>query len=339
MCLLVPLVPGAPRAVAAQAHVRIVADGDWFYQQPAGKRLARLPGGTELVGGELQGDWQAVTLDGWIFLASVGPAGRPGFDLAVTRAPEENLRAAAAGPLITQLPQGFLLTKVGDDHRWVHVQRGGWMRRAALEPAAEVASARSAPPDTAVSRSVPSPPDSGPPAPAPQDSSRAQAARRTAVYRAPDGPEAGLLAPSTPMRVLSRSGEWTRVQFEGWVKTADVTTAPPGVLLGVSAAELRTDPERYIGQMLRWTLQFIAVETGDELRPEIPAGATYLLARGPVPERGFVYVLVPDGKRQLVQALSPLAVVQVTARVRAGRSRYLGNPVVELESLDVESQP
>ena len=29
-----------------------------------------------------------------------------------------------------------------------------------------------------------------------------------------------MIAASTPMRVLSRSGVWTRVQFEGWVKTA-----------------------------------------------------------------------------------------------------------------------
>src|SRR2546428_7864032 len=38
------------------------------------------------------------------------------------------------------------------------------------------------------------------------------------------------------------------------------------------------------------SLQFIALEQADELRPEIPAGGTYLLARGPLPERGFAYV-------------------------------------------------
>jgi hypothetical protein len=35
-----------------------------------------------------------------------------------------------------------------------------------------------------------------------------------------------------------------------------------------------------------------------------------------------------------VQALAPLANIQVTARVRQGRSRYLGNPVVDLISLE-----
>jgi hypothetical protein len=104
--------------------------------------------------------------------------------------------------------------------------------------------------------------------------------------------------------------------------------------VGVSAAELRAEPQRYFGQVLRWTLQYIAVQKADDLRPDIPAGATYVLARGPLPERGFVYVIIPDGKLASIRALAPLATIQVTARVRQGRSRFLGNPVVELISLE-----
>ncbi len=312
--------------------------GEWFYQQPGGKRLARVLPGSEVLAGETQADWQGVTLDGWIFLASVGPTARAGFDLAVTRAPDENLRATPGGTLIAQLPQGFALSRIEEDRRWVHVQRAGWMPSASLQPVAVVADARSAVPDTGPGRPTPgrNPGDTTPAAMA-TDSSRAQPARRTTLFRAPDGPQAGMIAPSTPMRVLSRSREWARVQFEGWVKSADLTTPPPGVLVGVSAAELRTDPQRYVGQTLRWTLQFIALQKADELRPEIPAGGTYLLVRGPLPERGFAYVFVADAKRPLVEALTPLTVIQVTARVRAGRSRFLGNPVVDLLSLEVQS--
>jgi hypothetical protein len=139
------------------------------------------------------------------------------------------------------------------------------------------------------------------------------------------------------VRVLSRTGEWTRVQFEGWVKSADLAAAPPGVLLGVSAAELRADPERFRGQVLRWTLQYIALQTADELRPDIPAGATYMLARGPSPERGFVYVVIPETRRATVDRLTALATIQVSVRVRAGRSRFLGHPVVDLISLESPS--
>jgi len=169
--------------------------------------------------------------------------------------------------------------------------------------------------------------------------SRLQPARRTMVYRAPDGPLAGTLTQATPLRVLSRSGDWARVEVQGWVKAGDLETAPTGVLVGVTAAEVRADPQRYIGQTLRWTLQYLAQAQADELRPEMPAGATYLLTRGPLPERGFVYVVVPDGKRALVERLAPLSVIAVTATVRAGRSRYLGNPVVDLVTLDVAPTP
>jgi hypothetical protein len=196
------------------------------------------------------------------------------------------------------------------------------MKRAALESVGAVVNAGGAMPDTG-----------GTAAEAP----RTQSARRTTIYRAPEGPEAGMVGQSTPLRVVSRSGEWTRVQLEGWVKTADLATANSDVLVGITAAEVRTDPQRYVGQSLRWTLQYIAVQQADELRPEIPAGRTYLLTRGPLPERGFVYVVVPDSKQSLVSALAPLSIIQITARVRAGRSHYLGNPVVDLLSLEVQS--
>jgi hypothetical protein len=86
--------------------------------------------------------------------------------------------------------------------------------------------------------------------------------------------------------------------------------------------------------VLRWTLQFISMQKADELRPEMPTGASYLLARGPLPERGFVYVVVPEAKRAQLEALAPLATIQVTARVRTGRTRFLGNPVLDLISLE-----
>jgi hypothetical protein len=79
-----------------------------------------------------------------------------------------------------------------------------------------------------------------------------------------------------------------------------------------------------------------AVHLGpDDLRPDVPAGATYLLCRGPVPERGFVYVVVPANRRDVVETLTPLATIDISARVRTGRSRYLGNPVVDLLSLEI----
>lgn len=289
-----------------------------------------------MVSGEERGDWQAVTLEGWIFATSVGVTARAGADLAVIRAPEENLRDAPSGALVAKLPEGFLLNKVGEDKRWVHVQRVGWMKRSALEPVGTVAAAASAVADTAAGAgaAVPAASDSGS-----GEATRAQPRRRTTLYRAPEGPEAGTLGQSTPLRVISRSGDWSRVQLEGWVKSVDLATDGPGVLAGVTAAEVRTDPQRFVGQSVRWTLQYIAIQQADELRPEIPIGAKYLLARGPLPERGFVYVVIPDAKRALVASLTPLTIIQVIARVRAGRSHYLGNPVIDLLALEAQAGP
>src|SRR6266851_4292780 len=67
--------------------------------------------------------WMQVLLEGWIFSTSVGPSDRPDFDLLVNRSPNENLRAAPAGPLVAELSQGFGLKRASPDSsgRWVHV--------------------------------------------------------------------------------------------------------------------------------------------------------------------------------------------------------------------------
>src|SRR2546426_104957 len=340
--LLAVLSLANPQAAASQGgnRYRVSVDNAWFYQDVAGRRIARLARGALLTGGggATRNDWIQVTLDGWIFATSVGRSDRPDFDLLVTRAPNENLRAAPAGPLVAELSQGFGLKRAPPDSagRWVHVTRQGWVQRSALAPIADVVATRTA--DTTRDSTA----DQGGLTPGPRpgkdttrvDSTRAQPVRVTTLYRAPDGPEAGTVATDTPLRVLSRNGEWTRVQFEGWGKGGDLQAAPAGVLVGITAAELRAEPQRYAGQVLRWNLEFIAIQKADDLRPDIPSGTSYVLGRGPLPERGFVYVVVPDNKLPAFRALTPLVTMTITARVRNGRSRYLGNPVVDLISLE-----
>jgi len=347
LSLATPQVP--PAAAQGGNRYRVNVDNAWFYQDVAGRRIARLAHGALLTGGggATRNDWIQVTLDGWIFATSVGRSDRPDFDLLVTRAPNENLRAAPAGPLVAELSQGFGLKRAPRDStggRWVHVTRQGWVQRSALAPIADVVATRTA--DTSDSDTTHEGPTPGRRPGAGVDSStthsdstRAQPVRVTTLYRAPDGPEAGTVATDTPLRVLSRNGEWTRVQFEGWVKGGDLQAAPAGVLVGITAAELRAEPQRYAGQVLRWNLEFIAIQKADELRPDIPSGTSYVLGRGPLPERGFVYVVVPDSKLPAFRALTPLVTMTITARVRNARSRYLGNPVVDLISLEGGTTP
>ncbi len=328
---LLPVVVLFAAPLAAQSRVRVSTDGAWFYQAASGRRLAQLESGATLAQGTIQGDWAQVTLDGWIFGSSVGTTARDGFDLAVTKAPSENLRASPAGDVVAHLSIGFLLNKQSEQGRWVHVRRQGWMQRSSLTA---VGGATAVSPPTPGQRLGANTPDSTPPAVV--EPGRVQAARATPLYRAPDATTDATVAANAPLKVLGRAGEWSRVALEGWVKTADLRAAPSGVLVGVSAAELRAEPDRYVGVTLLWTLQAIALRTADDLRPDIPDGATYLLARGPMPERGFVYVVVSPSKRAAVEALGPLATFQGTVRVRTGRSRFIGNPVVDLVSLEVQ---
>src|SRR5213594_1347078 len=174
-------------AVQAAARYRVATDGEWFYQEVTGKRLARLARGAVVAGGDIKGEWIGVTLEGWIFGTSVGVTPRAGFDLAVTRAPEENLRAAPGGTIIAKLADGFLLTKLGENGAWVHVERRGWVRRVALEPVV-VANSRTAESDTSRAGSPPARRSGGADTAGPAtDPNRAQPARRTVVYRAPAG--------------------------------------------------------------------------------------------------------------------------------------------------------
>ena len=101
-------------------------------------------------------------------------------------------------------------------------------------------------------------------------------------------------------------------------------------LPSVTAAMLRENPDKYIGQTVEWRLQFLAHQQADELRPEMPLGRSYLLARGPLPETGFVYVLVSKQQASQLQGLKPLDEMTATVTVRTARTRYLATPVVEL---------
>jgi len=140
----------------------------------------------------------------------------------------------------------------------------------------------------------------------------------------------GTLVTGTRGRVLGQSGEWVRVQFAGWVRASDLRPESGSAVVGVSAAEVRADPARYVGKTLDWRLQLVSIQTADELRPEIPAGQPYLLMRGPLPEPGFVYVMVPRNELVRFKALPPLAELTLRVSIRAASTRYLPTPVAEL---------
>jgi hypothetical protein len=157
-------------------------------------------------------------------------------------------------------------------------------------------------------------------------------ARETSVFAAPEGGEYGTLHPGAAARVLGRTGEWARVQFEGWIRERDLKEPQDGPLSGITAAEVRTDPAKYLGRTVDWRVELIAVQEADELRPEMSRGQKYLLTRGPLPEPGFVYVTVSDTQAVQFRALQALQELTLRVIIKAPRTRFLATPVVQLVS-------
>ena len=147
----------------------------------------------------------------------------------------------------------------------------------------------------------------------------------------PDGdPVATLARPGTGV-VLERTRDWVRVQLDGWVRSSDITGAVEDGPR-ITGAMIRAAPDKYVGQTVAWRLQFLAIQEADELRPEMPRGQLYLLTRGPLPESGFVYVMITKAQADEYRKLQPLDEIKVEGPLKAGRTRYLPTPVVELSS-------
>jgi len=296
---------------------------------PSGTLLGQVSEGTELPAVSNQDGWIQVELEGWMWGQSLGSTDRDGFDLEVVARPAENLRDYPDGPVRARLQRGVLLREIERRGNWVFVRRAGWMYGTALRRVS----------GSVVPSGTPSTPST--PSTNPQPSSGSLSLDRavirvpTVLHTVPDGDTTASVPAETSVRIVARSGDWVRVQMEGWVLEENLRAQGDGVLVGVSGAEVRAQPEEFEGQILQWSLRFLALETGDGVRPEIPEGRHYLLTRGPIPEVGFVYVLLSDDQIAQAERLTSLAQIQVLVRVVKARDRFLGQPVVELLDLAV----
>jgi hypothetical protein len=317
------LVLAAP--VVAQERFRVTSDVS-FRKLGNGVVLGTLARGSEITLRKVDGAWAEFRLEGWMFSPSVTRASREGFD-AQTRV-RENLRAEPNGTIIARVSSGALFDRVEERNGWSRLRRDVWIPRSALQSLTN-------PPATAQRRDTArTSPSAGigagvnPPA-APGD--HVELAGSTRLLSTPEGPPVGALERGGRARVVSRSGEWVRVQVEGWVKESETRPASDsGALAGVTAAEVRAAPGRYVGKVVDWRVQFLAVQKADELRPEIPNGRHYLLTRGPLPESGFVYIIIPNDQVERFRTLTPLEELMVRGTIKAASTRYLPNPVLEL---------
>ena len=311
--------PG-PGTIAAATELRLAPDG---------RVLAQLkPGAGAQILASKNG-WTQVALEGWLHVSVLGPK-RDSFALSVQSPNGALMRAAGerTAPVVAQLGDGMGLQLMQRTDQWARVRRTGWVLSKNV---------RSGAPPPVVATAAPAPP--GPaPALAPVSSTPAESlpgdvavSRRTRILTAPTGQELGVLDSATRLVTGVSDRGWVKVTLEGWVKQADLIPLDSAPISAISAADLRTDPDKYLGRTVRWVVQVIAMQTADPLRKGLSPDEPYLLMRGPGSESSLLYVALPPSLVELAKSLKPLSTVVILAKVRVGRSEPSGVPILDLQ--------
>lgn len=173
------------------------------------------------------------------------------------------------------------------------------------------------------------------PAPsAPQNQPGAMSASRSAkLFTAPFGVPLGEVAQGAIVQQMARERGWMRVRIEGWVQERDFSPADSSFAGGLSAADLRANPDGVRGKVVRWEVQVLSLQVADPLRRNLGRDEQYLLAKGPGAENALLYLTIPPPLLAEAKLIAPLTIVTVTARVRTGRSEPVGTPILELISI------
>src|SRR5690606_31598383 len=203
-----------------------------------------------------------------------------------------------------------LFDKIGTRGDWTEVRRTGWIITSAGIPSTQTIdrnAPQQAPLDTTAELSIPG---------------------GTSLAAEAGGSPIAELEVSRRAELVRRQDGWSLVRIEAWVRDGALSNAPPTDR--ITAQQIRDDPERYKGETVEWSLQVLAVQSADELRPELPPGQPYVLTRGPLPEAGFVYLVVTAQQAAEFRSMEPLAEVRIRGTVRAGRTRFLPTPVIDL---------
>ena len=340
--LLAMLTGFAPALVNAQA-VRLTVPEENFRKEPlvsSGNRLATVLEGAVLEVVGRQGRWHQAALAGWIWKPSVSADQRDGLDLVVAKPGGENLREEpdAGSRRVAILERGMLLDSLEVRGNWVRVRRVAWIWSGSVTETGGQTVA--APPPQEVD---PVTEDSGgdqAPAPA-APSSAASLPDRLVIPESPvvmlvspEGDTVATLLTGADVAVVSRQGEWARVRLEGWVREQSTLPLDSAAASdSLTAADLRANPEQYVGRRVRWSLQFVSLKLAEAVRTEFYEGEPFILARPADESGGFVYIAVPPELLPQVELLDPLQIIEVLGRVRTGRSALMGVPILDLIAL------
>ena len=336
VCSTFALVSLASSPLASQVSLAAATDARGA---PGGAVVASLRAGTKVSVGAPRGADVLVTVEGWVDASRLGSR-RDTFPASVSGAASLRLRATPSlqGAILAELKPGVGVTPLAKEGTWTRVRRSAWIPSSALPKATAKApeSKKSDAPPKATASAPPAPgapvapaPEAAPPPPAGSMS----ASRATKVLASPGGRGVGDLASGAIVQPLARDRGWMRVRFEGWVSERDLAPADSAFGAGLTAADLRADPDGTRGKVVRWEVQILALQVADPLRRDLAHDEPYLLAKGPGGENALLYLAVPPSLLNEAKTFPPLTTVIVTARVRAGRSEPVGIPILDLTSI------
>lgn len=340
--LVAMLVGFAPDQLHGQS-VRLTVPEENFRKDPqvsSGNRLATVLEGTVLEVVGRQGRWREAVLTGWIWKPSISQDRRNGFDFVVSKPGGENLREQpdANSRRVAILERGMLLDSLETRGNWVQVGRAAWIwsgsvtetsGQAAAPPVAEAEAGRGATGggDTPAADTAPPPASSLP-------DRLVIAESPVMMLVSPEGDTIATLEAGADVAVVSRQGEWARVRLEGWVREQSALPSDSAAASdSLTAADLRANPEQYVGRRVRWSVQYVSLERAEPVRTDFYEGEPFLLARPADRAQGFVYIAVPPELLPQVESLRPLQTIEVLGRVRTGRSALMGVPILDLIAL------
>ncbi len=310
-CLLVFV-----RGLSAQEGT--VTGQENFRAQPNGTLLGQLRPGAGITVSDTSGDWHRFELGGWVWTQSLHVVGRGDFDLVVSAAEGENIRAIPSGDIIGRLEGGTLLQEVERVPGWVRVRRAAWIwsPSVALDGSGPGALAEAA--DVVLA-----------------DEWTISGDAAAAILSTPDGDTLAAAVPGANLRILAREGNWARVRMDGWLWLPEGTEVEgeTTILTDVSIEDVSAAPLEYRGRVLQWDVQFISLERAEKIRTDFYEGEPFLLTKIGRGEGVFVYVAIPPERLSEAQGLSPLERIRVVGRVRTGAATLTGSPILELLAL------
>ena len=319
-----------------------------LYARPGGTELATVAEGAVLDPGQTSGEYARVTLRGFVASSLLGGA-RDSFPVSVGTS-DVRLRGqpSTSAPVIADLREGTAFHVVKRAGGWTEVKRSGWIRRSAfpavLARRQVAASTKPSRPEatspnpraTVAGTSAPPPAASAvaPPAPDTTPSSVEAVTPDSAasLSTAPGLAPVASIKHGALLTPIARDRGWVRVRLEGWMREQDLVAAD-STLAGLSAADLRSNPNGYVGRTVRWSVTALAFQTADPLHRDMRPDEPYLLARGPGKENALLYLALPAGLVDRAKALAPMTALVITARVRTGRSSPAGVPILDVITL------